>query len=774
MEQFKDKIKFSLNVKIKDGKKQFIGMPKKWNDLNKSTIKKTHKDIAILTGEKNNITIIDFDKEEGMKYYKQFENIIKDTFIETSFSGYKHAYFEYDEDLKTEINLNNINIDILNNGKCCVMGKENNNNKITKIPKEFKEFLIYHSSGAETNSETDLDTDSDISFDNESSKTNINDNEREDISSINKIRDLVKLIDCKYSDNRNDWIKIGMCIKQIINDNDEAFDIWNDFSKLSKKYNLKNNKKEWDTFKKIESFSIGTLFHYAKENKKGLKNWNKQYREEEKEININNIPLLNKFDLKNEYCFCTLKDYLFNNKFKNINLVIEYLELNLHKVCVRVDDYMITKKPIDNFNNIHNIEPFNKNWRVECLVKYWKYNEKTDCEILQKISLKDFLEDYPHLINSFYKVNSEFIIKDQILNKNEFYITEQFQAKYIENLNEDDINKIQPLLDMIMIVYCNNDKELYNLIMMLFSFWVCNPNDKSGKCLILTGKQGCGKSTIIEFFMDFIFGNKICMMLKGFKELLSDKNGHLSGKKFVNLNETKSKKGDYFTNFDDLKTLISDKIISIRGMFKETKNEKSSMELIVTTNNPNCCPIEDNDRKYIVLKVNEIYMQKDNEYWSPFRKQIFNQECANIFYSYLLNMETTMDKWRAIDFKSLNTELKNDLNKLNKNSVELFISDLKEQIMDILDNEEQKKFLIHDEYITYKNIANEDMTFEIKYFKTEIRFQPSSLYNGYISYCKNNGEHPLSMKYFRFDLKNKFNIERSLSSITKRWFIFNI
>ena len=128
MEQFKDKIKFSLNVKIKDGKKEFIGMPKKWNGLNKSTIKKTHKEIAILTGEKNNITVIDFDKEEGMKYYKQFENIIKDTFIETSFSGYKHAYFEYDEDLKTVINLNNTNIDILNNSKCCIMGKENNNN----------------------------------------------------------------------------------------------------------------------------------------------------------------------------------------------------------------------------------------------------------------------------------------------------------------------------------------------------------------------------------------------------------------------------------------------------------------------------------------------------------------------------------------------------------------------------------------------------------------------------------------------------------------------
>ena len=31
-----------------------------------------------------------------------------------------------------------------------------------------------------------------------------------------------------------------MCVKQLVNDDDEAFDIWNDFSKLCKnKYSLK-------------------------------------------------------------------------------------------------------------------------------------------------------------------------------------------------------------------------------------------------------------------------------------------------------------------------------------------------------------------------------------------------------------------------------------------------------------------------------------------------------------------------------------------------------
>ena len=539
MDQFENKIKFSLNIKVKDNKKQYIGIPKQWNELNESVIKKSHKHKAILTGEKNGITVVDFDKEKGMEYFNKYKDLIKDTFIETSYSGYKHAYFEYDEDLQSKTNNNETSIDILNNGRCCNMGIDNNGNQITKIPREFKEFLLSKPI-SDTNSDVSTLMSDDDEIHSEVSDDFFNpefDEVYSDVHSeasasipddlpvevkvqseasiiyMNKIKDLVKIIDVKYSDNRSDWIKIGMCLKNIVNDNDEAFDIWNDFSKLSKnKYNIKDIKKEWTSLKKENDLSIKVLYNYAKENKKEMKEFNKKYKKEEKEIIINKIPLLNKFDLKNEYCFCTLKDYLYYNKFKDIASIIEYLELNLHKVCARVDDYMITKKPIDEFNNIHAIESFHKGWRAECLVKYWKYNEKLDCDILQKIPLRDFLEDYPHLINSFYKVNTEFITKDQVLNKKEFYITEQFQAIYIENLNDNDISQIQPLLDMIMVVYCNNDKELYNLIMMLFSFWVCNPNFKSGKCLILTGPQGCGKTTIIDLFSEFIFGKKIILV----------------------------------------------------------------------------------------------------------------------------------------------------------------------------------------------------------------------------------------------------------------------
>jgi len=91
--------------------------------------------------------------------------------------------------------------------------------------------------------------------------------------------------------------------------------------------------------------SIKCLTYYAKNNVKQMKSWNKKYNHNSnKQVTINPIQRLNKFDLHDHYNFCTLKDYLFNNLFKDVNSAVEYLEFNLHKVCVRVDDYMITKK----------------------------------------------------------------------------------------------------------------------------------------------------------------------------------------------------------------------------------------------------------------------------------------------------------------------------------------------------------------------------------------------------------------------------------------------
>jgi len=91
-----------------------------------------------------------------MEYFYKYEDLMG-TYIEYSTRGFRHAYFEYDEELSSKIKVNNLDIDILSDGKCCITNKNNNGKLIIKIPNELKEFLLSDSSEILTDKELCID-----------------------------------------------------------------------------------------------------------------------------------------------------------------------------------------------------------------------------------------------------------------------------------------------------------------------------------------------------------------------------------------------------------------------------------------------------------------------------------------------------------------------------------------------------------------------------------------------------------------------------------------
>lgn len=668
MEQFKDKIKFSLNVKIKDGKKEFIGMPRKWNDLNKSIIKKTHKEIAILTGEKNNITIIDFDKEEGMKYYKQFENIIKDTFIETSFSGYKHAYFEYDKDLKTVINLNNTNIDILNNSKCCIMGKENNNNKITKIPKQFKDFLIYHSSGAETNSETDLDTDSDISFDNESSETNINDNEREDINKINLV--LSTLNKNRFNDYDN-WIKIGMIIKYYHNNND-GFELFNKYSKLSTKYtNIQEMKKYWDRFNNNENsnqLKFATLMLYSKED-----NNDKTYSDlitlvYDKDIDIN----INNNDIDIHY-----HDYydIDNNKVWKYYELLNYLKRRIYYFETSQCFY-IRKLIIEN--------RLDKKTKQYTTYKYIDYipvkdvytDNKTIYFITDDNKIK--LNKLVHIIFKQYLSIKDVIFKPYSVKYKAKIHKKELNLYY--DINEHTYNKdfkidmdlVNIALNHIKIVISNNDNKLYEYILNYICFKLQMPFIKTESCLLLHSlEQGTGK-TAFYHLLQKLFGPRY-VNDSSINELQKSFNSLYSRCLFVILEETE--KGLSRNVNDFLKKSITQKTIREEEKFMKPIILDDYREIMILTNNFDTVKLDNNDRRFCCVNVSNI-KKNNNEYFNKYYDFIDNPDKMIHLYHYLINKNIDNYDPRKI----IITDIKNEMILDHEDGIITFVKYINENI----------------------------------------------------------------------------------------------
>jgi hypothetical protein len=130
-----------------------------------------------------------------------------------------------------------------------------------------------------------------------------------------KIKDILYKLPLEYCDDYNKWIKIGMILFNISNPENNYFELWNEWSKLSSKYNEKDIKMFWNKFK-ISKISLGSLIHWSKE--EGITNIyeNKTLKQiindyQAKQIKLSNITLEINIPKLNEDIFKPYLEYKF-------------------------------------------------------------------------------------------------------------------------------------------------------------------------------------------------------------------------------------------------------------------------------------------------------------------------------------------------------------------------------------------------------------------------------------------------------------------------------
>jgi hypothetical protein len=75
--------------------------------------------------------------------------------------------------------------------------------------------------------------------------------------------ELAKVLKCVPGDERDTWWKVGAALKSELGD--AGFDVWDEWSQTSDKYNAKMQQVQWRSFKP-DQLSAGTILHFAKEN----------------------------------------------------------------------------------------------------------------------------------------------------------------------------------------------------------------------------------------------------------------------------------------------------------------------------------------------------------------------------------------------------------------------------------------------------------------------------------------------------------------------------
>jgi phage/plasmid-associated DNA primase len=267
-----------------DEKKQIINMPVGWSNYEKDNIEKfklTDECFIIKTGQASNLTVLDFDNiDEYNRLVLKFPELLKLYRVETN-KGY-HIYFLYNDKFPSGIDsfTNYKNIDILSNGKCALCSptiytKLNGDTVLYRIISGIIDVIpdyIINELQFKKNKITD-----DIIKQN---KYNLSTDEKIDI--IEKC--LSCLSDDRY-DEFDDWRNVGLIISNELSV--DGYDIFNEWSSNSEKYNESAVKTFYNNIKSLEGgLSIGSLKKMAKEDDE--ENYNILFKKSSKKSSKNN------------------------------------------------------------------------------------------------------------------------------------------------------------------------------------------------------------------------------------------------------------------------------------------------------------------------------------------------------------------------------------------------------------------------------------------------------------------------------------------------------
>jgi hypothetical protein len=263
--------------------------------------------------------------------------------------------------------------------------------------------------------------------------------------------------------------------------------------------------------------------------------------------------------------------------------------------------------------------------------------------------------------------------------KSEFNVWSGFQAIRVVPA-EQDSEGLALMKSFIMETWANGNQVHYNYIISWFAGLVTNLNSINKIALAMVSLQGGGKGTLIEF-MELILRSVNVVSAPGIEKITGRFNTILQGKRLVNINEMSSTKDEFRSNFDKIKSFITDPTIMIEPKGVNPYIISNISNYVLFTQHRDAIVVEESDRRYAIFDMGTAHVN-DNDYFGRIRALCFNQDVANQFYTYLLDFP-------AVPLNKIpDTELRREMMSVSKPTPLKFLdainedSDLKESIMD--------------------------------------------------------------------------------------------
>lgn len=343
---------------------------------------------------------------------------------------------------------------------------------------------------------------------------------------------------------------------------------------------------------------------------------------------------------------------------------------------------------------------------------YYKYNPIT-CEFDFK-EKKDFTNEVLNKVDNnkdivqFFKTNSKiYNIVSEVLKPRHYSIGNYYYINLCQGLLHKNIKpydeyepeikeKINLFLSMMKEVSCSNDEILFNAYIKWYAQVV--RGIQTQVIIYKKSPEGTGKSTETDFIMEYVIGESVSC-LPNTECLTTNFNKCLMGKILVIFEELPTFSSNQWAGVSTkLKGYATNPTLQFRDLFEKSVVAKNVFNAIINTNVEAIKNSE--QRRIVIMPINPSRM-KDYKYFEYIRKNIYNLEIGEAFYSYLLSIDVS--QYNAQRDFPLTDEKKNVISQLLPSPYKF----LKSQLLD----------------------------------KVEIgRIKPKDLYNQYLSYCEQDSK----------------------------------